>query len=129
MPKKRIFQVAKDLNISHLDIIKFLKGKDIEVASGNSPLEDDVYETILAEFNKERLEIERLRKERARQAIINEKEMQDIEKEEKKEVKAEPERVGLKILKRPEKEETPVAPKEQKTTKKISFNVRRAEKT
>ncbi len=120
MPKKRIFQVAKDLNISHLDIIKFLKGKDIEVASVNSPLEDDVYETILAEFNKERLEIERLRKERARQAIINEKEMQDIEKEEKKEVKAEPERVGLKILKRPEKEETPVAPKEQKTTKKIS---------
>ena len=79
MPKKRIFQVAKDLNISHLDIIKFLKGKDIEVASVNSPLEDDVYETILAEFNKERLEIERLRKERARQAIINEKEMQDME--------------------------------------------------
>ena len=27
MPKKRIFQVAKDLNISHLDIIKFLKGQ------------------------------------------------------------------------------------------------------
>ena len=62
MPKKRIFQVAKDLNISHLDIIKFLKGNGIDVASVNSPLEDDVYETILAEFNKERLEIERLRK-------------------------------------------------------------------
>ena len=74
MPKKRIFQVAKDLNISHLEILKFLKGKGIEVATVNSPLEDDVYETILAEFNKERLEIERLRKERARQAIINEKE-------------------------------------------------------
>ena len=120
MPKKRIFQVAKDLNISHLDIIKFLKGKDIEVASVNSPLEDDVYETILAEFNKERLEIERLRKERARQAIINEKEIQDIEKEQKEEVKPETERVGLKILKRPEKEEAPASQKEQKTTKKIS---------
>ena len=55
MPKKRIFQVAKDLNISHLDIIKFLKGKGIEVASVNSPLENDVYETILAEFNKAKL--------------------------------------------------------------------------
>jgi len=120
MPKKRIFQVAKDLNISHLDIIKFLKGKDIEVASVNSPLEDDVYETILAEFNKERLEIERLRKERARQAIINEKEIQDIEKEQKEEVKPETEKVGLKILKRPDKEETPAPQKEQKTTKKIS---------
>ena len=28
MPKKNI-QVAKDLNISHLDIIKFLKGKEL----------------------------------------------------------------------------------------------------
>ena len=28
MPK-RIFQVAKDLSISHLDIIKFLKGKEL----------------------------------------------------------------------------------------------------
>ena len=46
MPKKRIFQVAKDLNISHLEILKFLKGKGIEVATVNSPLEDDVYETI-----------------------------------------------------------------------------------
>jgi hypothetical protein len=43
MPKKRIFQVAKDLNISHLEIIHFLKGKDIEVSSVNSPLEDEVY--------------------------------------------------------------------------------------
>ena len=42
MPKKRIFQVAKDLNISHLEIISFLKGKGIEVDTVKSPLEDDV---------------------------------------------------------------------------------------
>ena len=119
MPKKRIFQVAKDLNISHLDIIKFLKGKGIDVASVNSPLEDDVYETILAEFNKERLEIERLRKEKARQAIINEKEKEkELEVEKSEPVKEE--KVGLKIIKRPEevKEEKPSIPEVK--LKKIS---------
>jgi len=118
MPKKRIFQVAKDLNISHLEIINFLKGKDIEVASVNSPLEDEVYETILAEFNKERLEIERLRKERARAAIINEAEMKEQERDQEKE--PESERIGLKILKRPEIV-TPVSiDKKEKISKKTS---------
>ena len=51
MPKKRIFQVAKDLNISHLDIIKFLKDNSVEVSSVNSPLEDDIYEMIAKEKN------------------------------------------------------------------------------
>ena len=119
MPKKRIFQVAKDLNISHLDIIKFLKRKGIDVASVNSPLEDDVYETILAEFNKERLEIERLRKEKARQAIINEKEKEkELEVDKSEPVKEQ--KVGLKIIKRPEevKEEKPSIPEVK--LKKIS---------
>jgi len=119
MPKKRIFQVAKDLNISHLDIIKFLKGKGIEVASVNSPLEDDIYETILAEFNKERLEIERLRKEKARQAIINEKEKEkELELEKTEPIKEQ--QVGLKIIKRPEevKESKPSTPEVK--LKKIS---------
>ena len=120
MPKKRIFQVAKDLNISHLEILSFLKGKGIEVATVNSPLEDEVYETILAEFNKERLEIERLRKERARQAIINEKEQhKEVEKEKVEEKPKEEERVGLKILRRPEKVETP-DPLPEVKLKKIS---------
>jgi len=119
MPKKRIFQVAKDLNISHLDIIKFLKGKGIEVASVNSPLEDDVYETILAEFNKERLEIERLRKEKARQAIINEKEKEkELELEKAEPVKEEP--VGLKIIKRPEQVEEQKSSIPEVKLKKIS---------
>ena len=119
MPKKRIFQVAKDLNISHLDIIKFLKGKGIEVASVNSPLEDDVYETILAEFNKERLEIERLRKEKARQAIINEKEKEkELELEKAGPVKEEP--VGLKIIKRPEPVEEQKSSTPQVKLKKIT---------
>jgi len=120
MPKKRIFQVAKDLNISHLDIIKFLKSNSVEVASVNSPLEDDVYEMILSEFNKERLEIERLRKEKARQAIVNEIAEKENELEEKKEqsssTESSPEnRVGLKILERPDQAE------KEKSSKKESL--------
>ena len=77
MPKKRIFQVAKELNISHLEIMSFLKDHDIVVSSHMTPIEDDVYESILSEFNKERLEIERLRKDKARQAIINYLELEE----------------------------------------------------
>ena len=121
MPKKRIFQVAKDLNISHLEIMRFLKGKDIEVASVNSPLEDDIYETILSEFNKERLEIERLRKERARAAIINQTEIKEQEKEHLEKAK-EPqlEKIGLKILRRPETKAVTSPDKNEQDLKKTS---------
>ena len=70
MPKKRIFQVAKELNISHVDIMEFLKENSIDVSSHMAPMDDDTYEMVLSEFNKERLEVNRLRKEQARQAII-----------------------------------------------------------
>ena len=56
MPKKRIFQIAKELNISHIEIISFLKEKDISVSSHMAPIEDDVYESILSEFNKESID-------------------------------------------------------------------------
>ena len=114
MPKKRIFQVAKELNISHLEIMSFLKDNGVEVATHMSPIEDDVYESILSEFNKERLEIERLRKDKARQAIItNENEIKMDEqvavKQVEKKQDSKPEKkeqvLELKIIKRPDKKE------------------------
>ena len=115
MPKKRIFQVAKELNISHLEIMSFLKDNGVEIATHMSPIEDDIYESILSEFNKERLEIERLRKDKARQAIItNENELKMEEQpvatlapleEKKEEKKSAPKEAlsGLKIIRRPDK--------------------------
>ena len=111
MPKKRIFQVAKELNISHVDIMEFLKENSIDVSSHMAPMDDDTYEMVLSEFNKERLEVNRLRKEQARQAIItNENEtilQQEQEQEEKPpsvdQSKVSETVVGLKILKRPDK--------------------------
>ena len=117
MPKKRIFQVAKELNISHLEIMSFLKDNGVEISTHMSPVDDDVYESILSEFNKERLEIERLRKDKARQAIItneNEIKMEEqpvatsipvTEKIEEKESKPKETLSGLKIIRRPDKAE------------------------
>ena len=127
MPKKRIFQIAKELNISHLEIMSFLKEEGVKVSSHMAPIEDNVYESILSEFNKERLEIERLRKDKARQAIItNENEVmmeenenlaeQITESTDKKEKDSS--LVGLKILKRPdqvEKKAEEIKESEEKT--------------
>ncbi len=64
--KKRIFQIAKDLNISHTEIMEFLERTGEKVASHMSPVEPEVYDRILGEFAKERVIVERSRKEKAR---------------------------------------------------------------
>ena len=74
MAQKRIYQIAKELNISHVEIIKFLKSKDISVANHMAPVDNNVYDSILMEFSKEKASIERQRKEIARKEIILNKE-------------------------------------------------------
>ncbi len=74
MAQKRIYQIAKELNISHVEIIKFLKSKDIAVANHMAPVDNNVYDSILMEFSKEKASIERQRKEIARKEIISNKE-------------------------------------------------------
>ena len=69
--KRRIFHIAKELNISHIEIMSFLEDEDITVSSHMSPVDVDVYDKILGEFAKERQQIERLRKEKARQAVVS----------------------------------------------------------
>ena len=67
--KKRIFQIAKDLNISHTDIMDFIRREGHEAASHMSPVDHDVYDRILNEFAKERVIVDRHRKEKARRDI------------------------------------------------------------
>ena len=69
MAKRRIFQIAKELNISHTDILSFLKLKNIEVGSHMAPIDEDVYKIILAEFHKDKESVERYRKEQVRREI------------------------------------------------------------
>ena len=69
MAKRRIFQIAKELNISHTEILSFLKSKDISVGSHMAPIDEETYTIVLEEFHKDKESIERYRKEQVRREI------------------------------------------------------------
>ena len=69
MAKIRIFQIAKELNISHTDIVSFLTSKKIEVSSHMSPVDESVHQMIMEEFAKDKEQVERFRKEQVRKEI------------------------------------------------------------
>ena len=68
-PARRIVQVAKDLNISHRDIIEFLDRRGFEVKSHMSPLNEEQYQLVIEEFEKDLQTVERYRKEKTRKVI------------------------------------------------------------
>ena len=74
MAQKRIYQIAKELNISHIEIIKFLENNNIEVKNHMMPVDEGVYNTLMLEFSKEKKQVERKLREKARQAIVDIKE-------------------------------------------------------
>ena len=65
----RIFQIAKELNISHTEILSFLKNKGVEVSSHMSPVDETTHQLILSEFAKDKLNVERYRKDQVRREI------------------------------------------------------------
>jgi len=69
MAKIRIFQIAKDLNISHTDILNFLKARKIEVSSHMSPVDETIHQMIMEEFAKDKELVDRFRKEQVRREI------------------------------------------------------------
>ena len=69
----RIFQLAKELNISHNDIVDFLKSKGISVTSHMSPIDGKTQQVVYTEFAKDRQSAERDRKEQVRKEIHDSK--------------------------------------------------------
>ena len=69
MSKLRIFQIAKELNISHTEILSFLKKQGIEVGSHMAPVDEETHHIILNEFHKDKESIDRYRKEKVRRVI------------------------------------------------------------
>ena len=69
MAVTRIFQIAKELNISHTDILNFLHSKEVDISSHMSPVDDDVYQLIMSEFAKDKQMVDRFRKEQVRREI------------------------------------------------------------
>jgi len=66
---KRIFQIAKVFNISHTDILNFLKEKGIVVSSHMSPIDDELFSLIEIEFARDKENVDRYRKEQVRREI------------------------------------------------------------
>ena len=130
----RIFQLAKELNISHTDILDFLKSKDISVSSHMSPIDGKTQQLVYTEFAKDRQSAERDRKEQVRKEIHDSKvvmktksvkkfkimSVEDQRKSEKK--KAEEPIKDEKDSKKTEaKKEDPVEKKPKKKLRKISL--------
>ena len=65
----RIFQIAKELNISHTDILSFLNSRGLDIKSHMSPVNDDVHNLIMSEFAKDKKLVDRFRKEQVRKEI------------------------------------------------------------
>ena len=51
--EKKISQIAKELNISHIQILKFLESKSIKVKNHMAFVNNDIYDLILLEFSEE----------------------------------------------------------------------------
>jgi len=73
---RRIFDIAKELNISHIEIINFLAKKDIKVTL-MSVITDSNYRDILENFQQEKNQVDRLRKEKARLTVVHHNQDQD----------------------------------------------------
>ena len=69
MAKRRIFQIAKELNISHTEILSFLEVKGITVGSHMAPIDEETYTIVMDEFHKDKESIDRYRKEQIRREI------------------------------------------------------------
>ncbi len=121
----RIFQIAKELNISHTDILSFLDTKGVDIKSHMSPVDDDVRNLIMSEFAKDKKLVDRFRKEQVR------KEIHDTRLKEKQESQKKLQLLSLQEQRKIEKTEKIKREKEKQKVEKdiIDVPVRRDEKT
>ena len=63
--KRRIYHIAKELDISHLEIMYFLRNEGFDISSTMTPVDSDMYERILDGFEKGRRPIEGVIKQQA----------------------------------------------------------------
>ena len=101
---KRIFDIAKELNISHIEIIDFLKSLDDSIKyTIMSSIPNEVYAKILDNFYQDASAVDRLRKEKARLNVIhhNQDNNEAVEAEDQPPVKIEEEKKQQKTEEKP----------------------------
>jgi len=113
----RIFQIAKELNISHTDILSFLDTKGVDIKSHMSPVDEDVRNLIMSEFAKDKKLVDRFRKEQVR------KEIHDTRLKEKQESQKKLQLLSLQEQRKIEKTEKIKSAKEKQEEKKEIIDV------
>ena len=113
----RIFQIAKELNISHTDILSFLDTKGVDIKSHMSPVDDDVRNLIMSEFAKDKKLVDRFRKEQVR------KEIHDTRLKEKQESQKKLQLLSLQEQRKIEKTEKIKSDKEKQKVEKDIIDV------
>lgn len=88
--KRKLFQIAKELNLASHTIQEFLEKKGHPIKNPNMPIPEDIYDEILKRFSHEKIEaekVEKRRKERVREEEIASLKDEGLhEKEETKEI-------------------------------------------
>jgi len=76
---RRIYDIAKELNISHIEITNFLSTQGDENYSIMSPVSNESYALILEHFYQEKSQVDRLRKEKARLNVVHHNQEPNVE--------------------------------------------------
>ena len=100
---KRIFDIAKELNISHIEIIDFLKNLDNSIKyTIMSSISNEIHAKILDHFYQDASAVDRLRKEMARLNVVhpNQDLADNIENETDSKIKDEESKVEDKSFKK-----------------------------
>ncbi|MFZ0390325.1 MAG: translation initiation factor IF-2 [Calditrichia bacterium] len=63
--RRKLFKVAKELNLSHHSIEEFLQKKGYEVSGLNTPVDDEMYDDILKRFSQEKVKAEKIARRRS----------------------------------------------------------------
>ncbi len=77
---KRIYQIAKQINISHSEIVTFLKDQGLDVTNHMSPVDEETHNLILKNFASDLYQIELDQKEIDRRALEEQRRVEEEER-------------------------------------------------
>jgi translation initiation factor IF-2 len=103
--KKKIYNIAKELNLSHETVVAFLKKKGHEVKGHMSPVDDEMMRDILQHFKKEKETAEKHQRKVSEMREIKRKVEKKAEESLPRRVEEAPRRVEVEEVRR-----EPVAP-------------------
>ncbi len=83
---KRIYQIAKQINISHHEIVTYLKAQGLDVTNHMSPVDEETHNLILKNFASDLYQIEVDQKELDRRALEEQRRVEEEARIQKAEI-------------------------------------------